>query len=413
MSYFYKVTSLLATVVAFWLSAAVPVANAQDCGSPPAHVEVSSDFARHWTLYTCSQMNLATGATVPIEGIPVTFSLTDEERTCTESTETVEEHRRYIMRYLATRESLLIAECGYRLCEMRRARADSAVMAVFTHMCGMGFADTSGSSPSASISVADPHQSIVWSETTAGTMVDIDVSVRNHNPGVDLRYRAGRVSPGRSGRLMSASSGSLGANAVTNVTIRVRIPTRRPLRGEPVYIPYRVEVRAGGGVRAAHVSGTVMVYASTDESRYAYCTDWSHDMCVQCEVPLSASATSGSCGGMPEGDASISFSGRALARGLDAEHDTWIAVDLDSGSAFDAWCNGNPGGHHRGVGCVGPFSGSRGVRVVTMNIPHVSVPASGLLEATTGFSTCVAAPGGCDLVGTLTFRSLVTVFDED
>jgi hypothetical protein len=412
MSYFHKVRPLFAAVAAFWLWT-TPVAHAQDCGGPPAHIDVSSDFIRHWVLYTCSQMNLSTGATIPLDGIPVTFSLDSEDLTCTDSSETVEEHRRYIMRYLSTRESLLIAECGYRLCHMRNAHASSAVMEIFTHMCGMGFADTSGSSPSASISVADPHQAIVWSETTAGTMVNIDVPVRNHNPGVDLRYRAGRVSPGRSGRLMSARSGTLNANAVTNVTIRMRIPSRRPLRGEPVYIPYRVEVRAGGGVRAAHVSGTVMVYASTDEDRYAYCTDWSHDMCVRCEVPLSASVTSGSCGGMPEGDASVSFSGRALARGLPEDHDTWIAVDLDSGSAFDAWCNGNPGGHHRGVGCVGPFSGNRGVRQVSMAIPHVSVPASGLLEATTGFSMCVAAPGGCDLVGTLTFRSLVTDFEDD
>lgn len=375
---------------------------AQDCGSPPVHVEVSSDFRRHWTLFTCSQMRLGAGATVPIEGVPVTFSMSEEERRCTDSSETVEDHRRAIMTYLATRQSLLIAECGYRLCQMRRAHADTALTAAFTNMCGMGFADTSG--PGApSIGLESPLLQREWRAEERGQAVTVTVSVRNHNPGARLRYRAGLLSA--SGEIADATSGQIQPGATASVTIRLRVPSAAPTRARPTYLPFRIRIEGTADVAPAEVAGTVMFYRSADDPELRYCTRWDGDSCVRCEIPLSEGAQAGSCAAMPAGAARVEVSGVAVARGRGEDHDTWLEIVLEDGGQRVGWCNTGGGSSIMGRQCEGPFSGQGGVRRPSLLLGSVPVSSAGRVDASVRFQRCTSlgdGDTGCTLRGRMT-----------
>jgi len=328
----------------------------------------------------CSSRQLGAGATIPIDGLPIGVSFSTEEQRCDGSQNDRREDYSFVQQYISTNAALIIAECGYRMCMLRRNNGDPTTLAMLANVCG-GVPSTSG------VGLGESALSIPWSRSKAGKSTPITLPVKG-SADVDLRYDI--TFPGDTKAVwLDKKAGNpkvLRRSTTTQVALLAKVPTKAPLRGEPLYYPF--------SLRAANrqSSGNIMVYSPTDD--WPHCTEWHDDRCVRCEFPLQMSGGGGTseeltCSEMtPGANVEVVANGVVIDQGHARDWDTWLEFALSAGKASVAWNNvvGTPNS-----AC--PCSGRRGVRELRMVI-RTQVQPDGRLPLTLLMKRCTGAEGG-------------------
>ena len=139
---------------------------------PPTSQSTNAQYARAWIQGLCRSNSMSVGIEVPAVDVPgIDFSSTD--RTCSQSSGSESSHITTLRNYLASDKSLLVAECGFRLCELQRAGAAAASQRTFMErVCAVQGGPGDGLALSSSVF------DLKWSPGPHTVSID----VRNLNP---------------------------------------------------------------------------------------------------------------------------------------------------------------------------------------------------------------------------------------
>ncbi len=329
------------------------------CGPAPRNIVVTRSYQHNWTTAQCSAQNLAAGVSLPTKvPVPATFSLSDDERSCSSAGSNAHQSEEYLSAYLATDTSLLLAECGYRQCELQRAGASSGVIDSYARVCA-GALKLSNLSPFGSIGnadgfhlVGDPLRTFEWHKDK---VQDVPLTFVG-NPDVAIAITISESGP-KGHQLKRAT---LPPKQQKDVVISIPMGSTPPPRGEPQ--SHRLHVEYAGNL-------AFDVVVSFYSRATLKCSHWTNDQCVRCDFDLASSEGEFNCPDMPpNARATFSFVGSAKdAASGDAEEDIQAIFTLepDPPGRMASYCN-TGGGTWAGTPCVAPFSGVRGSHPVAL-----------------------------------------------
>ena len=145
-----------------------------DCGQPPISTAVNESLKQAVHSLACSSSALKGNLDVVIEDIPLGAGFSMQDRQCSGAEMKLEEARSIVDQYLTTSDSLLAAECGYRLCKMG-ATATPQALEILGRVCSRVRPDTTGG-------VALVSEYVRAVRSCGDDLSNVVLRITNHNP---------------------------------------------------------------------------------------------------------------------------------------------------------------------------------------------------------------------------------------
>jgi hypothetical protein len=253
-----------------------------DCGRAPETIQNQSIAKSMWKKYLCTKDNVAVGATIPIEDIPVDLKFSKEDSTCTQEDKNDLNIEYKLQQYLFTNESLRYAECGYRSCELLAHGASDSVMHGYYGVCGA--VDSSAGPTVGNMSALRLERTMLTLEVKSGdygTSKQAFIPVHGSTD-ADFTYKFS----GDARLHATPVTGTIYQSKQNLVPVKVDIP-KEVKRGEPKYLDYYLTLGTGASRRI--LTGYVLV---TRAVKTGACSLWMNDKCMKCETPVSWSGFS-------------------------------------------------------------------------------------------------------------------------
>lgn len=335
-----------------------------DCGGPPQDVVNYSELKSDWKKYMCTSRNIDVGAKIPISDadLPVGVKYTEDEATCTQEDKSDQSIQFTISKYIFTHDSVRIAECGFRACELLRAGGDQGVIDQFIGMCGSYGGAPDGTQ--SSIRLLDPINQITVEPKEFGTKQIVELRIQGSSD-APLPYEFEGDPALDAG---SHKKGTLPRGLAVQLNITVKIPHTE--RGFPQRLKFSVAVGRPADQRT--LFGYVLVGRRLNFAELNCAPDsWKDDSCRRCIYSTGGIAglsgnfmRSFDCVSMPPGVATrATLSGffGVLPRPKGEGPDTKLTINLDTagGSTQGQSFNGIPGSSFPyGIQVSGKIDGS-------------------------------------------------------
>ena len=181
----------------------------QSCGVPPGPFSYSHNFYRAEAKYYDSSSNTSVGATIPVDGLPIKGSLDSGQSVTDWQTLTIQEAQSYVQQEHASKKAQILAECGYRLCELANSpgSVSKEAVAVYAEVCSQSLLP-SDSAANKILTVRPGAETAIFLSNATQTR---SVTVTNNSPG-SLKVRLS-IEPGATGEKV------LSVNVPTEFTI--------------------------------------------------------------------------------------------------------------------------------------------------------------------------------------------------
>jgi hypothetical protein len=294
-----------------------------DCGRAPENITEFSQFKSLWKKHLCTSQNIKAGAKIPIDNIPFGVDFSDAEASCTDEDKQETTVSLKLQQYLADHQSLRLAECGYRACQLKRAGTSDVALESYYSVCGGAPGTmTAGST----VRLKKTLYSLVVTPEEVGKKKDITLTVVGSQD-ADLMYKF----TGLKEVVANPTTGTIPAKGEAIIPVSVTVP--KVQRGQPEYLNYFVTVTGAGNARRILSGYFVLSRIVTSE-----CSMWVNDNCAICKIPVSwnnyapGTVQTYSCEDMPPNtDVTAKFTGTAIVTTLE-DRKIWnnqIAIHLN------------------------------------------------------------------------------------
>jgi hypothetical protein len=239
-------TAIIATVVALMLQVAV-VGSAQECGAPPGPFKYSDNFYR--AEERLFQTDSATDASAKLViKVPIGGDYHSSTSSSTAESLTVAQAHAYIVQEHTDRAANLIAECGYRACQLQNGSEYSpTAIALISQVCNPSLTPSAEAQSQNQIKV-EPQDAVVVFHSSKPLTRSIIVSNNLPTPvSVTAYIEAG--SDGKNARLLKIlSKASFRLDRKTSKTLIVA--STRPSSGEIDHEDVVVQLRDDASVQS-------------------------------------------------------------------------------------------------------------------------------------------------------------------
>jgi hypothetical protein len=271
-------TYYLATAIAF--AYLVPSPSTADECTPPTTKNITQSLKEAISRTACKADDKALSNSAMIEGVPFGDQIKQNTQQCEADNGNLEYWHHYLETYLATPDSLLAAECGFRLCQLQKSQRDPDVTTraihVLSQVCGAS-RRLGGNSP---FELLDPRKELVIAKSTVSrtngfSTSDVAVFLDYHGVPFDLKEAMVQSNNGGNVSLMRRHV----VTGLNKLSLRVTWPTTLEQNYRPFDIDYRLEAQSDTN----GVDGAVRVVPLWGE----HCTESTTGECLTCEfTPL-------------------------------------------------------------------------------------------------------------------------------
>jgi hypothetical protein len=381
----------------------------QGCGNPPEHATLTSSYKKAWKDMACSSSKVGGNATIPVgDNDPAKLGFTKSDQDCKDASNNEEAASQTIYQYLSTDKTLMVAECGYRLCLLGQnsaATGSAEISARFLEICG-GMTDTKSL-----VGLRNPVSTIEVTPTMSGTTQTVSVWIRGPSEGnLKLRCRADTNDvtclKGNPSETVTATP----SNRDTEYRLSVRFPDAATMKlGDVTYARYTISLGEQATIRK--LPGLIKFVKPPEVLN---CTQWRANQCMRCvrtaigDFPVSywSEQIALSCGKMKPGPASLSVNATVYPQpqpksGGDNGWWMFMGYRVSSSKEREEWSSCNPNYLYKNIqGFQDPTKTSYPFNV---NGAVIQIPDSGLASV----SICVGqSQVWPNLPATAVFRDL-------
>jgi hypothetical protein len=299
--------SRLAVVVAF---AALMSGHAYGQCTPPGKVEVTSNLIKAVKTLSCSSISGSEKIDAVIEYVPFSGQLAFNKNECSGLQSYEQEAYRTTREYLATPDSILIAECGYRACQLVAAGGNNTdALSILGAVCGTGVSHRSKDKQfrlvSPIIEVRTDDSRVVKKDSSSSVALQANV----YNPGAALKLAKPKHNDQKVTLLFSGQGSTVDIASgprVVAVPITVSWPNELNQSKEPYDIPFELEGTSPNESLA--VTGRIRIVPPLPYDTMA-CTRPERGLCRACvftskrkgvdQIPEHSDGFYVACAGMP------------------------------------------------------------------------------------------------------------------